>query len=171
MSFDIRLATTADVLLLPPIERSAGQIFTQIEGLEWIATDQVMSEELHQIAVDAGTSWVACEADGPIAFLSAERADHALHINEISVHEQAMGQGVGRALMLHAIDFARGEGLHYVTLTTFRTVPWNEAYYQRLGFITLNLEELDERLAGTLAAEADAGLPPELRCAMRLTLP
>jgi GNAT superfamily N-acetyltransferase len=171
VTFSIRLATSVDVPLLPPIERSAGQIFKQIEGLEWIATDQVMSEELHQIAVDAGSAWVACDADGPIAFLSAERVEHALHINEISVHEQAMGQGIGRALMLRAVGFARGKGLDSITLTTFRTVPWNEAYYQRLGFITLATEELDERLAEILAAEADAGLPPELRCAMRLTLP
>lgn len=171
MTFSIRLAISADVALLPPIERSAGQIFTQVEGLEWIATDEVMSEEQHQVAIDAGTSWVACDADRPIAFVSAELADHELHINEISVHQEAMGQSIGRALMLQAIDHARSEELDAVTLTTFRKVQWNEGYYQRLGFITLATDELDERLAAILAAEVGAGLPRDLRCAMRLTLP
>jgi predicted N-acetyltransferase YhbS len=167
----IRLATPSDVALLPSIERSAGQIFSQIAGLEWIATDHVMAEEQHQIALDAGTLWVACDDGEPVAFISATPVDQLLHIDEISVHKKAMGRGVGRALILFAIEDARRKGLRSVTLTTFRNVPWNEPYYQRLGFSTLAAEQLDDRLAHILATEADAGLPPDLRCAMQLNLP
>ena len=43
-----------------------------------------------------------------------------------------------------------------VTLTTFRDVPWNAPYYERLGFRTLAADEITPGLAAIRAHEADS---------------
>jgi GNAT superfamily N-acetyltransferase len=170
MSAVTRLAKPEDAPLLPDIERSAGHLFREIPGLEWIAGDHVMTVAQHLPAIHAQSAWVACEEEMPVAFLSAERMLDTLHIYEVSVHATMMGRGLGRRLIEAAIAAARASGLSALTLTTFRDVPWNEPYYQRLGFETLALHHLDARLTSLLAREVSAGLPGDRRCAMRLNL-
>ena len=170
MSVLIRLAMPEDAPLLPNIERSAGLLFRTIPELEWIAGDHVMTVEQHLPAILACTAWVACEGETPVAFLSAEQTLAILHICEISVNANMMGRGIGSRLIEAATAAARASGLSALTLTTFRDVPWNEPYYQRLGFETLAAHDLDQRLAAILADEVSAGLPGNRRCAMRLNL-
>ncbi len=170
MSVLIRLATPEDAPLLPDIERSAGHLFRQIPGLEWIAEDHVMTVDQHFPAIVAQSAWVACEGKAPVGFLSAERTVDILHICEVSVLASVMGRGIGRRLIEAAIGAARASGLSALTLTTFRDVPWNESYYQRLGFETVAAHDLDQRLAAILADEVSAGLPGDRRCAMHLNL-
>jgi len=93
-----------------------------------------------------------------------------LHIWELGVVLERQNQGFGRALIAHAMDYARANGLLSVTLTTFRAVPWNEPAYRRAGFVTLSDEDLDPRLAALLDAEDAAGLARATRCAMRRAL-
>jgi hypothetical protein len=76
---------------------------------------------------------------------------------------------VGRALLDGAVAFARSRDLVAVTLTTFRDVTWNQGFYTRRGFTTV-APVGDEPLAVILRDEAQHGLPPERRCAMRLAL-
>jgi predicted N-acetyltransferase YhbS len=170
MTVSIRLATPADAAMLPDIERSAGEIFREISGLEWIADDHVMTADQHLPAIFAGSVWVACEDGALVGFLSAELASDALHIREVSVHAAVMGRGIGRQLIETAAMAAHISGLSVLTLTTFRDVPWNAPYYQRLGFEILAEADLDSRLASILADEVAAGLPGDRRCAMRQNL-
>jgi N-acetylglutamate synthase-like GNAT family acetyltransferase len=170
VSLLFRLAMPADAVLLPDIERSAGHIFRQIPGLEWITDDHVMTADQHLPAILAQSAWVACEEEEIVGFLNAERTSDALHIREISVLGRVMGRGIGRQLIETAATAARTSGLSALTLTTFRDVPWNAPYYQRLGFELLAEAELDARLISILAHEVAAGLPGDRRCAMRRTL-
>ena len=48
-----------------------------------------------------------------------------------------MRRGLGTALLQAACDWAMAEGLPAITLTTFRDVPWNAAFYRRHGFVEL----------------------------------
>lgn len=171
MQFKIRPSCSADAPHLPAIERSAGHLFRTIPDLAWIAEGDDMPVARHLELIAAGTSWVAEGEDGGLAaFLCAEAADDALHINELAVVLAHQRQGIGRALLAEAIAFARLRHLAFVTLTTFRALAWNEPYYQGLGFVTLQSDGLDARLDHLLAAEASAGLPRAQRCAMRLAL-
>ena len=68
--------------------------------------------------------------------------------------------------MAQTAHAATARGLPGVTLTTFRDVPWNEAFYASCGFRTLAADELTPALRDILADEAHAGLPPDRRCAM-----
>lgn len=168
MNFSIRLARPSDAPQLPAIEHSAGELFRTTAGLEWIADDQGLSVEEHHEFIATRTSWIAVDGDdAPLAFLCADMATDALHIREISVHAHAQGTGIGRALIDHAEGVARSDGKRWLTLTTFRDVPWNEPYYARLGFDLLDDSALDARLAAILVSEVANGLPGERRCAMR----
>lgn len=165
----IRPTLARDVSLLPAVERSAAQAFRQLPSLAWLADSEVMTEADHLAFAIAGTSWVAVDAhDHPAGFLCATVAADALHINELSVSHQAQGQGLGRRLLDQATQAARQRGLAWLTLTTFADVPWNAPFYQRYGFISQPVANLDPRLLAVLAEERAHGL--ENRCAMRLSL-
>ncbi|MBS0297776.1 MAG: GNAT family N-acetyltransferase [Proteobacteria bacterium] len=168
MSFTIRPTRPEEAALLPAIERSAGEAFRVYPDLAWLADGDDLPAEHHALRIAEGLSWVAVDAaDAPFGFLIAERFEGALHIEELDVRQDRQGRGVGRALLRHVIAWARAEGLHAVTLTTFRDVAWNAPFYAREGFELLEGEAIDARLQALLVAEADRGLKPEGRCAMR----
>jgi ribosomal protein S18 acetylase RimI-like enzyme len=170
LTYVIRATRAADARWLPAIEQSAGQVFLAVPGLEWIAGDHNMAASTHAVLAMAGTSWVAVNgADAPVGFIACEERGDVLHICEFAVGEALHGQGVGRALLDGAVAFARSRDLVAVTLTTFRDVAWNQGFYTRRGFATV-APVGDEPLAVILRDEAQHGLPPERRCAMRLAL-
>ncbi|MBE0529599.1 MAG: GNAT family N-acetyltransferase [Rhodospirillales bacterium] len=167
----IRPAKDCESCLLPEIERSSGEIFRQLPGLEWIADDKVQSEKQHRALIADGLAIVAdVQGFGIAAFLNGEVTPDALHIWQIAVHRDQQGHGIGRKLIEAAQQFATDHGINALTLTTFREVPWNESYYQRLGFVTLDDEDLGPRLRAVLDSEGQAGIPMERRCAMRKLL-
>ncbi|MEH6789765.1 GNAT family N-acetyltransferase [Parasphingorhabdus sp.] len=166
----IRPATSADAASFPDIERSAGEAFLAIPGLEWIAGDDVMSAAQHQIYIDEGTAWVALSDNRPVGFVTAARHDDALHILELSVESGQQGHGIGRRLMETAKAHASTHGVPALSLTTFRDLPFNERFYRKLGYRTLETPALPQRLADILQAEIDNGLPGDRRCAMRLDI-
>ena len=166
----IRLATHDDAAALPAIERSAAQAFLAIKGLQWIADDAVMAAAMHQIYIDESTVWIALSGSRPIGFVTTAVEDDALHILELAVEAGLQGQGIGQRLLETAKAHAIEQGLAAMTLTTFRDLPFNEHFYRRLGYQTLQQAELPERLAAILKSEIESGLPGDRRCAMRLDL-
>jgi N-acetylglutamate synthase-like GNAT family acetyltransferase len=72
-------------------------------------------------------------------------------------------------LLEQVIEGAQQMGYPAVTLTTFREVPWNAPFYTRLGFTMLDELTLPAGLAAKREQETRHGLPPESRCAMRLS--
>ena len=167
----IRLAGLEDAEALPAIERSAGEAFRRIPELAWIADGDDLPVERHRQWIEQGTCWIALdEQNHPIGFLSAEVFSRELHIWELSVRQEQQGRGLGRRLIQRAIEEAKVRGLAAVTLTTFRDITWNEPFYARLGFRTLDNEEAGSRLTAALRREVDHGMPRERRCAMRLAI-
>jgi len=79
-------------------------------------------------------------------------------------------RGLGRALLGAVVAWAEQRGFPSVTLTTFRHLPWNAPFYAAQGFRALPDQHLPAGLARLLAAEAEAGLDPSKRVAMRLDL-
>ncbi len=167
----IRRAEPRDAGLLPAVERSAAAVFRAIPDLAWLAESDGLPVAVHLAAVEAETAWVAVDAnDAPFGFLTAVRADRDLHILELSVCRERQGVGHGQSLVARAVATARVQRLSAVTLTTFHGVAWNEPFYARLGFATIDAAALTDRLKAILAAEAERGLPADRRCAMRLPL-
>jgi GNAT superfamily N-acetyltransferase len=162
----IRLATAADLDGLPVIEASASLAFAGAPYLAGLSS--VTPAEGWRGPLAAGTLWVVESGDdGVVGFLGAERVSGGagLHILELDVARAHQGRGLGRALLDHVIAWARGEGMTFLSLTTFRGVRWNGPFYASLGF----REVTDSpRLAGIVAEETAKGLPD--RCGMVLGL-
>jgi hypothetical protein len=69
-------------------------------------------------------------------------------------------------------DWAARQGMAALTLITFRGVPWNAPYYERLGFRELAPAELTPGLAALWAAAPGTGRDsPERVCMRRDVLP
>ena len=169
MTVAIRQARSADVQVLPAVERDAGRSFLAIPDLAWIARDEVTSAEEHLAQIAAGTIWVADDAAaGVVGFLTAEVIGNELHIWEMAVLRGFQQRGVGARLLAAVADHGRVVGLAGITLTTFRYVAWNAPFYARNGFEIANSAGIDPRLAELLRREADRGMPR--RCAMRQSL-
>ena len=169
MNMIIRLARPADALALPAIERSAAELFRLDPQLAWLADAEVAEVAQHVRAIEEANVWVA-ESTELAGFLRAVEIDQHLHIEELSVSQAFQGQGIGRQLVSAAIEHARALRLKAVTLTTFRDLPWNAPFYQRMGFVELTSAPTAGYLHDAVQAEIALGFPANRRCAMHLPL-
>ncbi len=55
-------------------------------------------------------------------------------VEDVAVHPEAQGQGIGRALMQHAMQLAREAGCYKLTLSSNQRREQAHAFYERLGF-------------------------------------
>jgi GNAT superfamily N-acetyltransferase len=166
----IRPARPADFPVLQAIERSAGELFVDV-GMPEVAADDPASDTELAAYADGGRAWVLTdEGDAPVAYALVDVVDGCAHLEQLSVRRDHQRRGLGRRLLDHVAEWARARGLRAVTLTTFRAVPWNAPYYERLGFRPLAESELTPGLAEVLAHEAAAGLDPDRRVCMRRDL-
>ncbi|MEU9125734.1 GNAT family N-acetyltransferase [Streptomyces sp. NPDC048506] len=102
-----------------------------------------------------------------MGFVIVDLLDGCAHIEQVSVHPVAAGRGLGRRLIDHVACWAVDQGLPGLTLSTFRTVPWNAPYYLRLGFQEVAPSQLTNGLRTVLDAEAAFGLDLSTRVCMR----
>lgn len=164
---EIRLATTEDIALLPDIENAAGDLFLQFEYTAHLAADTTPVNDFEQ-ARKENLLWVAAsENEKPIGFALMRLFDGEAHLQELAVHPEFGRQGIGAKLVKVVCDWARASGVSAVTLTTFRDIPWNAPFYQKLGFRVLRQKELTTELQQLVEEEERHGLKRELRVVMR----
>jgi len=109
-------------------------------------------------------------ADLPVAYLLADAVDGAGHVEQVSVIPGYARRGLGRVLLVHVCEWALGNGLKAVTLTTFVNIPWNAPYYERCGFRRLSADDLTPGLQRIRREEAEHGLDAGSRVCMRRLL-
>ncbi len=166
----IRAARAAELARLQTIELESGRVFSDV-GMADIASSPPMPIDALFDYQRAGRAWVATAGDDqPVAFVVTDLIDGFAHIAQISVHPGHARQGIGAGLLDHVAGWAAASGLGALTLTTFRTVPWNAPYYRRLGFRELAPGELTPGLAAVVAAETASGLDTSARVCMRREL-
>ncbi|WP_282604903.1 GNAT family N-acetyltransferase [Pelagibius sp. Alg239-R121] len=108
-----------------------------------------------------------------VGFAAFGTLDGHPHLLELDVIPGYAGQRIGASLIdaVAKVAIQKRQG-SWLTLTTFRDVPWNAPYYRRLGFKAVSPETLGPELAQCLARER-IRLPPEVygpRIAMRRAL-
>ena len=163
----LRDANFADLPRLQEIERQAGEGF-RVFGMNAVADDEPLGLEVLRGYVERGQAWVIADhADVPVAYLLADVVDGAGHVEQVSVIPGHARQGLGRVLLDHACQWALGNGLKAVTLTTFANIPWNAPYYERCGFRRLPADELTPGLLRVRRQEAEHGLDAWPRVCMR----
>jgi ribosomal protein S18 acetylase RimI-like enzyme len=139
----------------PRIARSADAPPYWTEGLERASVQQ--------------RAWVALDDDGSIiGFAVAWVVDGEGHLDELAVVPEHGRRGVGRALVDQVVAWTVAQGLTSITLTTFRDVPWNAPYYEKLGFQVVS--PLTPALQKLIDEQATWGLEPSLRVVMRRSL-
>jgi GNAT superfamily N-acetyltransferase len=171
-SVSIRGVRTADVGRLQAIQLAAGDAFRNV-GMGSVAESPPLPAESLSGYRKAGRAWVAVDDhDEPVGFVVADVIDEAAHIEQVSVHPAHARQRIGAMLLDHVAGWAARQGLAALTLITFRGVPWNAPYYERLGFRELAPAELTPGLAALWTAAPGAGRDsPERVCMRRDVLP
>ncbi|WP_437054233.1 GNAT family N-acetyltransferase [Streptomyces sp. enrichment culture] len=164
---EIRLAGYNDLAALPELQLAAGEAFRGI-GMTDVADNPPQAVEELAVYQRAGRAWVGVEfTDTPMGFVVVDLLDGCAHIEQVSVHPTVRGRGLGRRLIDHVAAWAADMELPALTLSTFRTVPWNAPYYRRLGFRELEGGQLTPGLRSALEAEAHFGLDLSTRVCMR----
>lgn len=136
MTQDIRLATHTDVPRVKAVTDAAYHHYIERIGLV-----PAPMEADHAADVAAGRVFVAGD---PVVGLVALRteADH-LYLDNIAVHPDAQGIGLGRGLLAFVEARARELGLPEVRLLTNAMMWENQKLYERYGY-----ELVERRLDG-----------------------
>jgi GNAT superfamily N-acetyltransferase len=166
----IRPPRPDELELLRSIERDAGRAFAEI-GMPEIAADEPLSVAELETFRREGRAWVAVDRrDRPVAYLLSGIVDGCAHIDQVSVASAHAGERLGAALIEHLAQTAVAEGRPALTLTSFRDVPWNAPYYERLGFAVVDPSDQGPELAALAAREAYLIPGDAPRVAMRRSL-
>ena len=166
MRYTIILARPKDVPFLAGIELAAARMLVG-HAPESVLNEATSNDRLIAAQTN-GHLWVAIANDEPVGFAHLKVLDpEVIHLEEIDVLPEHGRRGIGTQLVKAVCRWAAANGYHYVTLTTFRRVPWNMPFYARLGFEEIPETELTPSLRSIIAAETRRGLNPELRVPMR----
>lgn len=167
MAPTVRPAGVDDIESMRAIGVAAGRRFATADDprIAVRADDEPFEPDDLQRWIRAGRAWVVGDP-APVGFTVVDVVDGNGHIEEISVDPDHERRGNGGALLEAVSAWARGEGRHALTLTTFADVPWNRPYYERRDFRVMTADEIGPELAARVADEEQAGLPSEIRVCM-----
>ena len=141
----IRAASGEDVNHIWAIDSSATKKFASIPALADIAASEE-SPEKFESWLKHGRVYLVEDFNRPIGFIAAQEADEVLYINEIGVHEDYQGRGIGGKLLEAVFKWAqdiaqqKNRQVAHVSLTTYPDVPWNGPWYKKHGFKEVTAE-------------------------------
>lgn len=167
---NIELARMRHLSMIPGIEQAAATMFPEDFLPPRIRFEVTPATTLRE-AQAASRLWAATTQRGKlVGFAMADIVDGRAHLDEINVVPEFGQRGIGTQLVHKAISWAIDGGFAELTLVTFRDLPWNAPFYEKLGFATMQQSELGEELRGLLEEEAAAGIDVTRRVCMRLEL-
>ncbi|WP_179038104.1 GNAT family N-acetyltransferase [Limnobaculum xujianqingii] len=153
-NYSIGLAAVADIPFIASIEAAAATMFPE-SVLPAAQRQETTPIGLLQQAQAEKRLWVAQQDGQPVGFLLADRVGEWGWVQEVSVHPDAGGRGIGKQLIMQVLEWSCQQQCQYVGLTTFRDVAWNGPFYQRLGFMAFDRLPTPEFLQQALAGERE----------------
>ncbi len=142
---EIRPVRPDELTLLPDLEAAADAVFEPL-GIGPLPGPGTVDEFAAALVV-----LVAGEPPVGLCRIDAIGKNGA-HLEQLSVHPDHAGRGIGRALLRAACHWAEAHGYTDLTLATYRDIPWNGPFYASEGFVELG--PVDDFLRAH-------GLPPE----------
>ncbi|MDK1329016.1 GNAT family N-acetyltransferase [Arthrobacter sp. zg-Y1143] len=127
----IRSAEPEDLPFLPALESASDALLDGASGLRDAATALPPAATLPEFAA---ARRILVAGRPPVGFARLEEADGEAHLEQLSVHPDAAGAGLGRTLVKAALGWAREQGYASMTLCTFADVPFNAPFYASCGF-------------------------------------
>jgi GNAT superfamily N-acetyltransferase len=162
----IAAARERDLGLLAAIELAAAKLLIG-HAPESVLKETTSRDDLETARRD-GHLWVALAGDAPVGFAHVKVIEpDAAHLQEVDVLPAHGRRGVGTRLVMQVCEWAGAAGYKSVSLTTFRDVPWNMPFYERLGFRVVPDFNIGPALCRVLNDEFERGLDSSRRVAMR----
>lgn len=106
---------------------------------------------------------VVHQEDGPVGFAVSGMIGTFLHLKELSVDPAHGRRELGASLLHAVIAMSTAMGAAGVSLTTFRSVPFNAPFYQRHGFREFPPEDVPAALKQRFTEEVPPGIDPGAR--------
>lgn len=161
-----------DIEALQAIETSAAQLFLdspypELAGFPPYPCDRYLQHMRAKDPVLLGSIVLGQDRPVKAGFAVAEPLADGLHLFELSVHKDWQGYGLGKAMVQQLQQIARQRGYGQITLTTYRSLPWNGPFYEKLGFDYLAPNLQSAEISDILRKEIKAGANQRDRCAMR----
>jgi GNAT superfamily N-acetyltransferase len=125
----IRPVRPDELALLPGLEAAADTVFERL-GIGPLPGPGTVEEF-------AAALVVLVAADPPVGLCRMDGINGipGAHLEQLSVHPDHAGRGIGRALLRAGCDWAAARGYPELTLATYRDVPWNGPFYASEGFV------------------------------------
>ena len=148
----VRPARARDLPLLAAIEDSGLAMFEAVLGD--LSGDALASPAVSGHVRAAEPGFILVAGDPVVGFAHVVDLESHAHLDQISVHPDHAGRGVGTALLEGAAQRATLKGHGSLTLTTYADIAWNAPFYARHGFAEFADDELGE--VGVPVEEVDA---------------
>jgi N-acetylglutamate synthase-like GNAT family acetyltransferase len=126
-TFEPRLATEAD---LPSIRRVIAAAYGKYLSRMDKPPESLLRD--YRPAVEMGAIWVT--GSPVIGLISLTQLDDVILIENVAVHPNKQGSGLGRRLMEFAEHHARRCQIHRLALYTNEVMTENQAIYAHLGY-------------------------------------
>jgi N-acetylglutamate synthase-like GNAT family acetyltransferase len=104
----------------------------------------------------AGGETIVAEHHGePAGFVLLQPLDGLLCVTNVAVIPTAAGLGIGRLLIIGAEHRAQQLEVAGLSLTTFRTPPWNGPWFRRQGYSPIPAERIGPGLPGNFGSSCN----------------
>ena len=166
-NFKLRPAKITELSRLVYIDDRASELFCTV-GMKFnfeASHPFVIAEvERWKNAIHHGNAiFVVDPLDNPVGFSIVNIVDNCHYLDQISVHPDFMGMGLGKKLLLASIDWSQKNALW---LTTYSHVKWNAPWYKKLGFKEVLFSQCSPGIQKILLAQQEVLPDPEKRIAM-----
>ena len=164
--YAIRERRAQDDAALLRIENRAAELF-RAHGYPEIADNPFASVEDFRAMMQGHETWVTVDgSDIPVGYAVAGPLGAHFHLRELSVDPGHGRKGLGAALVRTVVAAAASRGAAGVSLTTFRDVPFNMPFYEKLGFAEIALDDAPPALRDAFRRELPPGMDPAPRVLM-----
>jgi N-acetylglutamate synthase-like GNAT family acetyltransferase len=132
-ALQIRLATHADAASIAAVLHDSFIEYENLYTADGFAATTPTAEQIKS-RMNEGPIWVVMSEDLVVGTVSVVPRGDSLYIRGMAVLPHARGQNVGESLLQHVEDFAHGQGLSRLFLSTTPFLSRAIRLYERAGF-------------------------------------
>jgi GNAT superfamily N-acetyltransferase len=142
--YSITLADVEDIPAMIAVDKAASALFAPTGLINPNALNDHVPAEIFETEIPLGNVFTVRNEHGwAVGFAMVRARGNGLYLDQVSVTPDYGQRGLGRALVLAVIKEAERRKLPYVSLSTFRDLPWNGPFYASLGFVEITRDKLE----------------------------